>query len=150
MISDISVVVGETLTVVFDFHKELEVPRRSNYQQAVGEFITIGTLVYECTNAGKTGVAIPENLSTTVAATQDDGTVEWTVRDYSASGSDTISSKTVTASSAALTVDSSAIAKSMYVNVTFTAVTAGDHNIVCEVVTAGGETLRHKLKVFIG
>jgi len=150
MPSDITVDVGEVIIVIFDFTEELKIPWRSEYQYTTSEFIQIGSYVYECTNAGKTGLAIPENLTTTIAATQTDGTVEWTCRDYSASsGSDTISSKTVTASDAGITVDSSAISKSTYVSVTFTAVTAGSRSIVCEVVTAAGETLRHTYNVFI-
>jgi len=149
MSSDITVDVGETLVVIFDFSKELETPWRADYQYALTEYITIGSLVYECTNAGKTGSQKPGNMTTTIAATQDDGTVEWTCRDYSTSGSDTISSKTVTGSSG-ITIDSSAIAKSTYVNVTFTADTAGGNTILCQVVTAAGETLRHTYNVFIG
>jgi hypothetical protein len=150
MSNDITVDVGETLTVIFDFSDELKTPWRASYQYTTSEFIQIGDLVYECTNAGKTGLQIPENLTTTIGATQVDGTVEWTCRDYSAtSGSDSISTKTVTASDAGLTVDSSAISKSHYVSVTFTAVTAGSRNIVCEVVTAAGETLRHTYNIFI-
>ena len=149
MASDITVDVGETLVVIFDFSGELEIPWRANYQYALLDFITIGSLVYECTNAGKTGPEMPENLTKTIGATQNDGSVEWTCRDYSSSGYDAISSKTVTASSASITVDSSAIAKGVYVSVTFTAVTAGSNSIVCEIVTAGGETLRHTYNVFI-
>ena len=150
MPSDITVDVGETLSVVFDFAEELKVPWRPNYQYSTLEFIQVDSLVYECTNAGKTGANLPENFSTTIGGTQADGTVEWTVRDYSAtSGTDTISTKTVTASSAALTVDASAIDKSLYVTATFTAVSKGSHSIVCEIVTAAGETLRHTYKVFV-
>ena len=149
MTTDLRAKVGETVSIVFDFHKELEVPWRDNYQYAVGEFITIDALVYECTNAGKTGPELPEGLTKTIGATQADGTVEWTCRDYSTSGSDTITTQTTTASSAAITVDSSAIAKNTYVNVTFTAVTAGSHTITCTPVTAGSETLKHTIKVFI-
>lgn len=149
MASDITVDVGETLVVIFDFSKELETPWRAEYQYALAEFITIESYVYECTNAGKTGFAIPENLTKTIGATQDDGTVEWTCRDFSTSGSDTISTKTATASDAGITVDSSAISKSVYVSVTFTAVTAGPRSIVCEITTAAGETLRHTYQVFI-
>lgn len=151
--SSITVDVGETLTVVFDFHKELETPWRANYQYATGEFITIGSYVYECTNAGKTGLELPENLTKTVGATQDDGTVEWTCRDFSTSGSDTIGGTspvllTVTPSSG-ITIDSKEIVKNTYVNVTFAADTAGRNTIVCEVITTAGETLRHTYRVFI-
>ena len=149
MANDITVDVGETIIVIFDFSKELEIPWRAEYQYSTSEFITIGAYVYECTNAGKTGRAVPEDLTTTISATQTDGTVEWTCRDYSTSGTDTISSITVTASSAALTIGSSAITKSQYVTVTFTAVSTGRHNIVCQAVTAAGETLRHTYKVFV-
>ena len=149
MANDITVDVGETLVVIFDFSKELENPWRADYQYTTGEFITIGSYVYECTDAGKTDHEIPENLTQTIGATQTDGTVEWTCRDFSLSGSDTISSKTVTASDAGITVDSSSIVKSVYVSVTFTAVTAGSRNIVCEVVTAAGETLRHTYRIYI-
>ena len=149
MPSDITVDVGETIIAIFDFSEELKIPWRAEYQYSIGEFIQIGAYAYECTNAGKTGLAIPENLTTTIAATQVDGTVEWTARDYSTSGTDTISSKTVTASDAGITVDSSAIAKNTYVSVTFTAVTMGSRSIVCEVVTAAGETLRHTYQVYI-
>ena len=147
--SDITVDVGETLSVVFDFHKELEIPRRSNYQYTTTEYVTIGAYIYECTNAGKTGTETPESITTTIGVTQVDGTVEWTCRDYGANGYDAISSKTVTPSSAAITIGSSAIAKGVYVNATFTAVTAGSHSIMCEVVSAGGETLRKTQSVFI-
>ena len=148
MSTDIQAKVGETLSIVFDFRKELEVPWRDNYQYAVGEFVTIGALVYECTNAGKTGTEIPEGLTKTIAATQADGTVEWTCRDYSTNGSDTIATQTTTASSG-ISVDSSAIAKSTYVNVTFGADTAGSNTITCTPVTAGGETLKHVANVYI-
>ena len=140
--------VGETLTFTFDFSKELERPRRNNFSYAVGEFVTIGAYVYECTNAGKSAPQIPESISTTIGATMDDGTVEWTVRDYSTSGGDTISTHTVTKSSG-LTIDSSAIAKSLHVNVTFTADTIGRQYILCEIVTAGGETLQHKEYIYV-
>ena len=92
----ITVDVGETLVVIFDFSKELATPWRADYQYATNEFITIGAYVYECTNAGKTGLELPENLNKTIGGTQVDGTVIWTVRDFDTSGSDTISSKTVT------------------------------------------------------
>lgn len=140
--------VGETLKVTFDFSKSLENTWRSNFQYATGEFVTIGALVYECTNAGKTGSELPENISTTIGATQDDGTVEWTVRDFSTSGSDTISTRTVTASTG-ITIDSSSIEKSTYVDVTFTADDAGKQSITCQVKTVAGETLKHKEYVFI-
>ena len=139
---------GETLKVTFDFSQSLEVPWRNDFQYALLEFITIGALVYECTNAGKTGSELPENLSTTIGATQDDGTVQWTVRDFSANGSDTISTRTVTSSSG-ITIDSSAIVKDTYVDVTFTADTIGAQSITCEIVTDAGEPLKHKENVFI-
>ncbi len=140
--------VGETFIVTFDFSKELELKRRDDFSYSVGEFITIGAYVYECTNAGKSAPQIPESVSTTIGATVDDGTVEWTVRDYSTDGTDTISTRTVTASSG-LTVDSSAIAKSVHVNVTFTADTVGSNYLLCEIVTLAGETLRHKHPVYV-
>jgi len=150
MSNDITVDVGETLIVMFDFAEELKTPWRADYQYTTSEFIQIGAFVYECTNAGITDHAIPENLTTTIGATQDDGTVEWTCRDYSASsGTDTISSQTSTASDSGITVDTSSIVKSLYVTVTFTAVTAGKRNIVCEAVTAAGETIRHTYRVYI-
>ena len=139
---------GETLKVTFDFSQSLETPWRNDFQYALSEFITIGALVYECTNAGKTGSELPENLSTTIGATQDDGTVQWTVRDFSANGSDTISTRTVTSSSG-ITIDSSSIVKDTYVDVTFTADATGAQSITCEIVTAAGETLKHKENVFI-
>ncbi len=149
MANDITVAVGETIIVIFDFAEELRIPWQADYQYSAGEFVQIGSYVYECTDAGLTGHEIPENLTQTIAATQVDGTVEWTCRDYSVSGTDTISSQTTTASDAGLTVDSSSIVKNLYVSVTFTAVTAGSRNIVCETVTAGGETIRHTYEVFI-
>ena len=150
MANNITVDAGETLSVTFDFSEELRIPWQPNYQYASGEFIQVGAFVYECTNAGKTGPAMPESLTTTIGDTETDGSVVWTCRDYSASsGSDTISAKDVSASSAALTIDSSTIVKSLYVSVTFTAVSTGSHSIVCEVDTAAGETLRHTYRVFV-
>ena len=139
---------GETIAVSFDFSEELKLPWRSAFQYSVGEFVTIDALVYECTNAGKTGNELPENLSTTIGATQDDGTVEWTVRDFSTSGTDTISTITVTADTG-ITIDSSATAKSVYVEVTFTTTAIGKKQITCEIVTVAGETLITILDVFV-
>ena len=154
MSNDITLDVGEVVTVLIDFSKELENPRRDNFQYSTSEFVTIGAYVYECTNAGKTASDAPESLTKTIGATQDDGTVEWTCRDFSTSGSDTISSYTITPSSAALTISAApspdtTIVKSTYLNITITAVTAGSHSVVAEVVTAEGETLRHTYKVFV-
>ena len=149
MSSDITVDVGETIAVVFDFSKELEIPRRPNFQYALTEFVTIGELVYECTNAGKTAAELPENLTKVIGATQDDGTVEWTCRDFSTSGSDTISSISAVTPSSGITVDSSAISKSVYVDVTFTADAKGSNTIVWKIITVAGETLHHTSKVFI-
>ena len=97
---------GETLTILFDFSKELEVPWRPEYQYALADFITIGAYIYECTNAGKSAKKLPDNLTTTIGATQDDGTVEWTCRDWATTGSDTISTPTVTGTSG-VSIDSS-------------------------------------------
>ncbi len=140
---------GEIILVSFDFSEELKLPRRPEFQYTVGEFVTIDALVYECTNAGKTAKELPENLSTTISATQDDGTVEWTCRDFSTSGSDTISSISAVTPSSGITVDSSAIVKSLYVNVTFTADAKGGNTIVCKIITVAGETLHHTYRVFI-
>ena len=60
----------------------------------------------------------------------------------------TITTRTVTASSG-LTVDSSAIAKDVHVDVTFTADTVGRNHLLCEVVTVAGETLQHKHPVYV-
>ena len=149
MSNDITIDVGETVIVEFDFAKELRNKWQADYQYALTEFIQIGAYEYECTNAGITGHEIPENLTTTIAATQIDGTVEWTCRDYGTSGTDTISTQTCTASDAGITVDSSAIEKNLYVTCTFTGVTAGSRSIVCEIVTVGGETIRATYNVFI-
>ena len=139
---------GETLLVSFDFSEELKLPRLPEFQYSVGEFVTIAALVYECTNAGKTAKEVPENLSTTIGGTQDDGTVEWTVRDFSLSGSDTISTKVVTADTG-ITIDSSLIVKSVYVSVTFTTTTTGNKEVTCKVTTAAGETIISILDVFV-
>lgn len=139
---------GETLAITFDFSKELANPWQSDYQYTTNEFITIGALVYECTNAGKTGYQIPENLTTTIGGTQADGTVEWTCRDWSTSGSDTISTKTVTADTG-ITIDSSTITKSLYVDVIFTATTTGKKDITCDIDTVAGETILSVLGVVV-
>lgn len=131
--------VGETLTLVFDFLADLEIPCRRNYQYSSGEFVTVGAFVYECTSAGKTADRAPK-FTTTIAATMNDGSVEWTCRDYSTSGSDTLSSKTVTGETG-ITIDSSDIVKSTYVSVVITADSVGCHTVTCTVVTAAGETL---------
>lgn len=140
--------VGETLTVIFDFSKELEIPWRPEYQYAVSDYITVGSYIYECTNAGKSGKEIPENLTTTIGGTQDDGTVEWTCRDWATTGSDTISTRTVTSSSG-LTVNSSAIRQDLYVDVTFTADTAGRQTLTCEIATASGETIIGEANIYV-
>jgi len=132
---------GETLTVVFDFSKELEIPWRPEYQYGLTNYVTIGSYIYECTNAGKSGKQLSDSLTTTIAATETDGTVEWTCRDWATTGSDTISTKTVTASSG-LTVDSSTIAQNLYVDVTFTATAIGRNELTCQITTAAGETLK--------
>lgn len=136
-----TVEVGETVTLIFDFSKELEIPWRPEYQYALADYVTIGSYVYQCSNAGKSGKQLPENLTTTIAATQDDGTVEWTCNDWSTNGSDTIASRTVTATSG-LTIDASSIAKSLYINATFTATAIGRNEITCTIITNNGETLK--------
>lgn len=131
--------VGEQLTLRFDFLPDLEFPWRANYRYSVGQFITVGSFVYECTNAGKTAAELPEDLTTTIGATQNDGSVEWTCRDYSNSGTDTISSITGVTTSSEVTVDSSAIVDSVYVYVTITAVSIGKTELKCQVATVSGE-----------
>jgi hypothetical protein len=140
--------IGETLTFVYDFSSELVLQWQPDYQVSVGEFITIGPYVYECTDAGKTGPQQLETVPQTIGGTHNDGTVEWACRDFSTSGTDTLSSSSVTASSG-LTVDSSAVTKSTYVTATVTATAKGKQHILVEVDTAAGETLQHKHYVFV-
>lgn len=146
MIAPFPAVVGEIQTLTFDFSDELALPWYSEFEYALGEFITVGSFVYECTNAGKTGVEEPPEWSTTIAATIEDGSVEWTCRDFSTSGSDTISDKTVTPSSG-LSVGSSTIVKSTRVDVTFTVTATGIQTLLCEIDTTAGDKHKKTLQV---
>lgn len=132
---------GETLTVKFDFSRELETPWLPLHQYEVGDYITVGPYVYECINTGKSGFEIPENLTTTLGDTESDGTVIWMCNNWSTNGSDTISVQSVTATSG-ITIDASAIELGHYVPVTFTATATGRNKITCEIDTVAGETLK--------
>ncbi len=140
--------VGEIETVTFDFSEDLANPWRRNFEYSLAEFITVGSFVYECTNAGKTGAEEPSEWLTTIGQTIEDGSVQWTVRDFSNSGSDSISTKTVTAP-AGLNVGSSSIIKSTRVDVTFTVVSGGTHDLLCQVDTAAGQRHKQTLKVVV-
>lgn len=142
---------GETIANgVFDFSKELELHRLPEYQYALGEFVraeNFDGFVYECTNAGKTIGSEPD-WPAVVGAIVNDGSVEWTCRDFSDSGSDTISTVTVTPGSG-LTVNSAVADKSTRVNVSFTAAAVGRTELLCSIVTAAGQTLKQVLKVVV-
>lgn len=146
-IQSLSAKVGETLNLTFDFTADLEIKWRDLYQQSAGDFITVGSFIYECTDAGKTDYQQPE-WPTAIGTTVDDGSVQWTCRDYSTAGSDTITAIAVP-SVTGVTVDSSAIDLGTRVDVTVTITADGSHELECEVTTAAGETLKKDLSVVV-
>lgn len=139
--------VGETVGVTFDFSNELAVSWQADYQYALASFITVGPFVYEVTDAGKTASQEPE-WPTTVDDTVNDGSVEWTCRDFTTAGTDTISTRSVP-SITGVTVDSDAITLSTRVDATVTITATGKHELECTVTTAAGETLKHSIYIVV-
>lgn len=141
--------VGETITKYsFDFSEELEIQHEVDYEFSSGDFIRVDGFVYECTNAGKTAAQAPE-WPHVIGQTVNDGSVEWTCRDFGSSGSDSISTRSFVVSAANVTVDSSAIVLSTRVEATITAVSVGAVTVTCTIVTAAGQTIKQALKVVV-
>lgn len=141
--------VGATGVIEFDFSQFLSIQWIDGYEYALADFVrptAPNGFVYECTNAGQSNSDEPE-WPTTIAQTIDDGSVEWTCRDFSASGSDSISSQTTTAETG-VTVDSSAI-DGTRVDATITCGTKGCFIVTCEIDTAAGETEPLKVQIIV-
>lgn len=146
--SDFTGKVAEETTLVYDFGPDLERIREADYQYGLGEFITIGAFVYECTSAGKTSGQPLDNVPTVPGQTFDDGSVEWTCRDFDLTGSDTISGAAFN-NPAGITVDSDSIEKSTRVHVVITLDTKGTYDLVCTASTVAGAELKQSATVLV-
>lgn len=141
---------NEVIVYRFEFARSLETLWRPAKQYALTVFVrptTPNGFEYECTNAGQTSQDEPA-WPTTIGATINDGSVEWTARDFGLSASDTISTRTIAADNG-VTIDSSAIADTG-VLVTISGGTLGQvYDVACRIVTAAGETIRDLLRLTI-
>lgn len=102
---------------------------------------------YECTNAGQTHSEEP-NWPQTIAETVDDGSVEWTCRDFDANGSDTIASIAISADTG-ITVDASGF-DNYGVTMTLSGGSIGSsYDITVDSTTAAGEIESATLRLTI-
>lgn len=141
---------NEVVKLTFNFERVLETIWQPAKEYDATDYVRptrANGFEYEATHSGtaQSGVREPK-WPTTAGNTVTDGSVTWTARAFSTNATDTISTRTVTADSG-LTVDSSAI-DARTVTATISGGTApGMYDVVCQIVTAAGETLEEKAKI---
>lgn len=140
----------ENLNIEVEFARVLEYTWRAGTSYSLTDYVRPDApngFEYECTNAGQSASIEPE-FPTTIGATIDDGSVEWTCRDFGTNGTDTISSQSVAAETG-LTI-SNASATSTVVAFNASGGTNGNAYVVSvEATTAGGKVFEQKLKIVI-
>jgi len=145
--------VDEGITLEFEFARVLEYLWLPGQEYSLTDFVrptTPNGFQYECTNAGQTDNEEPD-WTTTLASPRNtitDGSVIWAVSDFGASASDTISTKTVTADTG-LTA-AAAVQDGTKITSRVTGGTAGKtYDVVCQIVTAAGDTYEATRKVTV-
>lgn len=102
--------INEVFTYEVEFARALETIWKPANEYAATQYVrpvTINGFEYECTDAGQSGSQEPD-WPTTIGETINDGSVEWTCRDFASNATDSIQTHTVVADTG-LTIDSSTI-----------------------------------------
>ena len=139
---------NEAITLEFEFARALESLWLPGTEYTLGQYVrpTVPNgFEYECTNAGQTDTEEPD-WPTTIAQTINDGSVEWTARDMATNATDTISSQTVV-SDATMTIGTPTRVGSV-VSVRVSG-PSGCHEVVCQIITAAGDTIEATKRVVI-
>jgi hypothetical protein len=141
---------NEVIPYEFEFLSALETVWHPKEIKSATQYVrpTVGNgYEYECTDGGLTGTEEPD-WPETIGGTVDDGTVEWTCRDFGSNATDSISTHQATADSG-ITVDSSSVLGTV-VTVTLSGGTLGmTYDVRCRIVTTAGQTYEELLRVTI-
>ena len=140
---------NEVIKVTFDFTRALEVTWRAGTEYSIGQYVrptSPNGVEYECTAAGQSGKREP--LWVGVSSTVSDGIGElvWTGRSFGDNATDTIQSRTVTASSGLTVANDQIAGETVEADISG----GGDgscYEVVCQIVTVNGETLELEEKV---
>ena len=144
--------VDELLTLEFEFARTLEAIWREGEEYSVTAPDYVRPTVpngyeYECTATGQSGSNEPV-WPLTLAATVNDGSVQWTTRAFGTNATDTISAQTVTAPSG-LTLASAAIDGTKVTVDVSAGVLGEDYEVSCKIDRVGGETYEEIMSVQI-
>ncbi len=140
---------NEVLRITFDFTRDLEVTWRAGAEYQAGDFVrptTPNGVEYECTTAGQSGKREPLWVGVNSTVSDGIGELVWAGRSFANNATDTISGRTVTASSG-LTISNDAISGETITADISSGTDGACYNIVCQIVTANGETLELAEKV---
>lgn len=140
----------DIITYRMNFARALEAIWQPGHAYDVGDYVRPmwpNGFEYECTNAGQTAQDAPD-WPVVIASTIDDGSVQWTARDYGINASDTITSKAVTADTG-ITIDSSSL-EGTEVIATLSGGTPGKvYDVQFKAINASGDAYVETLRVTV-
>lgn len=145
----LTLTVGESYLLRFDFARALEDIWQSAGEYSVGDFVRPSTpngFEYECTNAGQTDLSEPA-WPKTIAATVEDGSVQWTARDFALAATDTLSTGPVTGTGSG-TIGTPTV-EDTDVYAAYTATAKGLDVVTCLATTALGNILSGQFRITV-
>ena len=139
-------------TYTFTFDRALEELWRPGAEYGLAEYVrpTVPNgFEYECTNAGQSDQSEPD-WPVAIAGTIDDGSVEWTARDFDTNASDTINTYVVTVP-AGLTNDADVLlGTATGITVKLSGGTLGQsYDVEVEATTVAGEVVTETVRLTI-
>lgn len=141
---------SETLTYEIDFARALETNWQPGKEYSASQYVrpsTVNGFEYEATSAGQSDTEEPD-WPVTITETVDDGTVEWTCRDFANNASDSIQTRLVTPDDG-ITVDGSSI-QGTRIDVTVSGGTAGQtYDVHVTANTTAGSTFDEVLRITV-
>lgn len=141
--------VGEVVTLEFDFSREIEHQWQPGKVYSLNDYVrprVPNGVEYQATTAGQSGSKEPRWPA--IGSTESDGrgALVWTGVAFATNATDTISSHSVTADSG-MDVDSSSVSGGSVLATLSGFDSKSCYDVVCEIVTSAGETLRKTLRI---
>lgn len=142
---------GETITYKVDFSAALAQSWQPGVSYSLAEYVTPPVpngFEYECTDAGQTDHDEPD-WPTAVGVTVENGSVQWTCRDFAGNAYDAINTQQATANKAGITVASvSAIGRTVLVRLTG-GTAYQTYDITVQITSDAGEIYEEIIRVTV-